>query len=232
MSGHILLVDDERALVKGLSATLRHAGYRVTAAFDGDEALRKLAADKPDLVLLDLMLPGVDGLTLCRRIRQVGDIPVIMLTARAEDADKVVGLEVGADDYVTKPFNARELVARVRAVLRRAGKTPSDAETPIFRVGDLCVDPARRTATLQDRALDLPPREFDLLAFLAANPDRVWTRTELLDRVWGIEFLGDDRTVDSHVRRLREKIEDDPARPRRIVTSWGKGYMLVSPEFP
>lgn len=232
MSHHILLIDDERAFVKGLTATLSHAGYRVSAAYDGEEALRKLAAEKPDLVLLDLMLPGVDGLALCRRIRQAGGMPVIMLTARAEDVDKVIGLEVGADDYVTKPFNARELIARIRAVLRRAGGAAAEDSQPVYRVGELEIDPARRTATLSERPLDLTPREFDLLAFLAARPDRVWTRTELLDKVWGVDFLGDDRTVDSHIRRLREKIETAPARPRRIVTSWGKGYMLVSPEWP
>lgn len=234
MNAKILLVDDEPAFVKGLTATLAHHGYAVVTAHDGDEAWAKLRSEKPDLVLLDVMLPGMDGMTLCQRIRQAGPTPVIMLTARSDDVDRILGLELGADDYVVKPFNARELLARIRAVLRRSaargGTAPWDPGE-VLCLGRLEVDMARCLARLDGHPLDLTPREFDLLAFLARRPDRVFTREQLLRQVWGDDYFGDDRTVDVHVRRLREKIETDPARPDRLLTLRGRGYLLATEGF-
>jgi DNA-binding response OmpR family regulator len=234
----ILIVDDEASLTKGLRLTFEREGFNVLTAAGGHEALRLLADEPPDLVILDLMLPGVGGLDVCRRLRADADarvrgVPVIMLTARDDDIDKVVGLEVGADDYVTKPFNSRELVARARAVLRRreldllsaapAGTPAAEPERPL-RFRDLVIDTARRRVTVGHRVVPLTATEFDLLAFLAASPGRVYAREQLLSAVWGYEFTGADRTVDVHVRRLREKLEADPARPVYVLTSWGRGY--------
>jgi DNA-binding response OmpR family regulator len=211
----------------GLTASLRQAGYEVIAAYAGEPAWAAFQERKPDLVLLDIMLPGVDGLALCQRIRQQGGTPVIMLTARGDAVDKIVGLELGADDYITKPFNVRELLARMKAVLRRAGTQPAAVER--LRFGSVEVDLARQSVTRRGEPVTLAPKEYDLLAFLALHPHRVFTRDELLERVWGYDFPGDDRTVDVHIRRLREKLEDDPARPALIITRWGRGYYLESP---
>ncbi len=227
MPVRVLLVDDERAFVRGLSASLRQAGYEVIAAHDGAQAWARLAADRPDLVLLDIMLPGEDGLSLCRRLRGLGSTPVIMLTARNDDVDKIVGLELGADDYITKPFNVRELLARMKAVLRRAGPQPAQAGERL-RYGSLEIDLARQAVSAAGQSVALAPKEYDLLAFLATHPDRVWGREELLTRVWGYDFPGDDRTVDVHIRRLREKLEANPASPVLIMTRWGKGYYMES----
>ncbi|WP_374713726.1 response regulator [Symbiobacterium terraclitae] len=227
MPVRVLLVDDERPFVMGLTASLRQAGYDVSAAHDGESAWAAFREQAPDLVLLDIMLPGVDGLELCRRIREHSGTPVIMLTARGEDVDKIVGLEIGADDYITKPFNVRELLARMKAVLRRSAAVPAAPER--LRFGAVEVDLARQAVTRGGRPVPLAPKEYDLLAFLAQHPNRVFGRDELLQRVWGYDFPGDDRTVDVHIRRLREKLEEDPGRPALILTRWGKGYYLADP---
>lgn len=219
----ILLIDDERSFVRGLMASLRQAGYEVVPAYDGEQGLLRFQEGRPDLVLLDIMLPGVDGLSLCQRIRQQGNTPVIMLTARADDVDKILGLELGADDYITKPFNARELMARIKAVLRRTGASPDGR---VLHLGRCEIDLARQAVSCEKRPVALTPKEYDLIAFLAMNAGRVFTRDDLLARVWGYEFPGDDRTVDVHIRRLREKLETDPAAPALILTRWGRGYYL------
>jgi two-component system, OmpR family, response regulator ResD len=223
----ILVVDDDPTVAEVVAGYLDRAGFMVDRAADGLEAVAKATATPPDLVVLDLMLPGLDGLEVCRRIRERGPVPVVMLTARGEEDDRILGLEVGADDYVTKPFSPRELVLRVRSVLRRAGTPP--APGPWLRSGPLALDPTARRATRDGAELPLTTREFDLLAFLLRHPGRVMGREELMHRVWGWEF-GDLSTVTVHVRRLREKIEDDPARPRLISTVWGVGYRFDPPE--
>ncbi|HEY8347844.1 MAG TPA: response regulator transcription factor [Symbiobacteriaceae bacterium] len=223
---HILMVEDEPGVVKGLRLSLEQAGFRVSTAADGRTALQMIRDGHYDLILLDLMLPEVDGLTLCREIRKRGDTPIIMVTARSEDVDKILGLEMGADDYITKPFNTRELIARCRAVLRRARQGGTGPEGQVIRAGDLVIDPARRRAALAGRHLELTAREFDLLTLLARHPGVVYTRQQLLDLVWGYDFVGDERTVDVHIRRLREKVEPDPSHPRYIRTKWGVGYYL------
>ncbi|OGN82432.1 MAG: DNA-binding response regulator [Chloroflexi bacterium GWC2_73_18] len=220
----ILVVDDERNIVDLVRLYLEKEGFKVLAARDGREALVLHERHDPSLVILDLMLPELDGREVCREIRRRGETPIIMLTARAEDVDTIVGLELGADDYVTKPFNPRELVARVRAVLRRADATARGAR-PI-EVGDLRVDPRRREAYVGERRLDLRPREFDLLAALARDPGVVHTRDALLENVWGTDFPGETRTVDVHVAAVRARLGDDgPA----IETVRGVGYRLVPP---
>lgn len=211
-----------------VTAYLTRAGMRVRRASDGPSAVACAEAHLPDLVVLDLMLPGLDGFEVYRRISELGPVPVIMLTARSTEGDRVRGLELGADDYVTKPFSPRELVLRARSVLRRARPAVLDtadipAVPPVLRVGDLTLDAAGHRATKAGRALSLTSREFDLLAFLADNAGQVFTRTELMRQVWGWEY-GDESTVTVHVRRLREKIEDDPHQPKMIVTIWGVGY--------
>jgi DNA-binding response OmpR family regulator len=225
MGQRVLVVDDDPTVSDVVRRYLEHAGFEVTLAADGPAALQSVSAARPDLVVLDLMLPGLDGLEVCRRLRsQDKDLPVVMLTALGEEADRVVGLSLGADDYVTKPFSPRELVLRVQSVLRRARPAVDPTALPETLVdGDLVVDPARRVARLRGTELGLTVREFDLLAFLMRHPGRAFRRAELLEAVWGWTF-GDQSTVTVHVRRLREKVEDDPARPSRIVTVWGVGY--------
>lgn len=223
---HILIVDDEPGLVKGLRLSLEHAGFRVSTAADGRDALERVTTGDFDLILLDLMLPEVDGLTVCREVRQKSRTPIIMLTARADDVDKILGLEFGADDYVTKPFNSRELIARIRALLRRVELDEQPGPGRRLALGNLVLDPPRRRAEVGGRPLDLTAREYDLLELLARHPGVVYTRQQLLDLVWGYDFSGDDRTVDVHVRRLREKLEPDPSHPRYLLTKWGVGYYL------
>ncbi|WP_433893584.1 response regulator transcription factor [Streptomyces sp. CA-111067] len=217
----VLVVDDDPTVAEVVASYLDRAGFAVERAADGPSAVARAAAARPDLVVLDLMLPGMDGLEVCRRIREDGPLPVVMLTARGDEDDRILGLEVGADDYVTKPFSPRELVLRVESVLRRAGSAP--APGPWLRSGRLALDPAARRALRGTDELLLTVREFDLLAFFLRHPGRVLGREELMRRVWGWEF-GDLSTVTVHVRRLREKVEDDPARPRLISTVWGVGY--------
>jgi two-component system, OmpR family, response regulator ResD len=227
----VLVVDDDPTVAEVVAGYLTRAGFAVDRAADGPTAVARSIAHRPDLVVLDLMLPGMDGLEVCRRIRQDGPVPVIMLTARGEEEDRILGLEVGADDYVTKPFSPRELVLRVESVLRRAGAAATDrtaSPEPWLRAGTLALAPAARRATRGGTELALTIREFDLLAFFLRNPGRVLGREELMRRVWGWEF-GDLSTVTVHVRRLREKIEDDPARPRLISTVWGVGYRFDPP---
>lgn len=221
MSEKILLVDDEPDLRETLAFNLRAAGYHVVTAETGPAALQQARAEQPDLVILDLMLPELDGLTVCRSLRAVSDVPILMLTARTGELDKIVGLESGADDYMTKPFGLGELQARIRALMRRAG--PRGAGDEIVS-GDLTLNLVSRRAFLRDRELLLSPKEFSLLAELMRHQGAVLSRDLLLTRVWGYDFYGDSRTVDVHVRWLREKIEAEPAHPERIVTVRGIGY--------
>ena len=218
----VLVVDDEPIVREVVVRYLEREGYRTLEAANGDRARELVERESPQLVVLDLMLPGTDGLALCRWIRSRSDLPVIMLTARGEKADRIVGLELGADDYVTKPFSPRELAARVRTVLRRA--TPPVPKQERLSFDGLAIDAASREVRKAGRPLQLTAKEFDLLWFLASHPQRVFSRDQLMDRVWGYEAALDTGTVTVHVRRLREKIEDDPSRPRYLQTVWGVGY--------
>jgi DNA-binding response OmpR family regulator len=221
----ILVVDDEPTIREVVVRYLEREGYRTLEAADGDEARRLLEQDPPNLVVLDLMLPGTDGLALCRWLRARSAVPVIMLTARGDEADRIIGLELGADDYVTKPFSPRELVARVKTVLRRSRPDPGAAER--LTVGELEIDSSSREVLRAGRPLRLTAKEFDLLWFLASHPRRVFSRDQLMDRVWGYAAAFDTGTVTVHMRRLREKIEADPSRPRHLETVWGVGYRLT-----
>lgn len=225
MPARILVVDDERPLVESIRYSLEREGFTCTAAFRGDEGLDLAIRERPDLIILDLMLPGLDGLEVCRRIRRSSDVPIIMLTAKESEADRVAGLELGADDYVIKPFSMRELVARIRSVLRRSSAVPPTPE--VTTIGDIRLDRASRDVHVKSRRVELTAKEFDLLAFLMQNNGRVLTREVLLDRVWGSDFFGEPRTVDVHIRWLREKIEPDPAVPRFIQTVRGVGYKFA-----
>ncbi|MDR7485438.1 MAG: response regulator transcription factor [Armatimonadota bacterium] len=229
-SARILVVDDEPHIVELVRYNLLQEGYDVLAARDGEAALEKVRSDRPDLVILDIMLPGLDGLEVCRRLRRESSVPIIMLTAKGGELERVVGLEVGADDYVTKPFSPRELVARVRAVLRRRVREVSPPSTEPIRIGELSIDPTTREVRLGGRPVDLTAREFDLLWLLMRHPNRVFTRDFLLEHLWGYDFYGSTRTVDMHISRLREKIEDDPGQPTYIVTVRGVGYKLRGAE--
>lgn len=221
----ILVVDDDPTVSEIVARYLERDGYAVETVADGRVALDRALADPPDLVVLDLMLPGMDGLEVCRRLRALAPVPIVVLTARGQEADRIVGLELGADDYVSKPFSTKELVARVRAVLRRAKGplAPTPAGTPLHVDGDLEVDIAARQARRAGAVVALTAREFELLAFLIRHPGQAFKREELLEHVWGYRY-GDKSTVTVHVRRLREKIEPDPAEPQRIATVWGVGY--------
>jgi DNA-binding response OmpR family regulator len=221
----VLVVDDEPIVREVVVRYLEQEGYGTLEAGDGAAARALLERENPALVVLDVMLPGTDGLSLCRWIRSRSDIPVIMLTARGEEADRIVGLELGADDYVTKPFSPRELTARVRSVLRRT--TPASATTGVLRFDGLELDAAAREVRKNGSPLRLTAKEFDLLLFLASNPRHVFSRAQLMDRVWGYEAALDTGTVTVHVRRLREKVEDEPSHPRRLETVWGVGYRFV-----
>jgi DNA-binding response OmpR family regulator len=220
----ILVVEDEGSIASFVSLYLKNAGYTVRTAANGSEALAQVAAQMPNLIVLDLMLPDIDGIEVCKRIRQSSDVPILMLTARDEDVDKIIGLEVGADDYLTKPFNPRELVARVKSILRRAAPERRERESEVIEHGDLHIDAGRREVKVGEEEIQLAPKEFDLLWELLDHRGLVLTRDQLLERVWGYTFAGDTRTVDVHVRQLRRKLGD--ASP--IVTVWGVGYK-VSP---
>jgi DNA-binding response OmpR family regulator len=224
----ILLVDDEPNILELCRLYLETAQFRVVTAADGAGALEQVRAQRPDLVVLDLMLPDVDGWEVCRRIRADGDLPIIMLTARTEDVDKIIGLELGADDYIAKPFNPRELTARIRAVLRRAS-APLEASSPVLACGDVTVDPGRRVAAVDDRDLALRSREFDLLHCLMRHRDLALSRDQLLRQVWGYDFPGETRTVDVHVAALRKALIGSQVE---IETVWGVGYRLRGPSTP
>ena len=223
----ILVVDDEASIVTMLAYNLKKEGYDVVTAEDGEVALEKFESEKPDLLLLDIMMPKMDGYEVCRKIREKSNVPIIMLTARADEVDKVVGLDMGADDYVTKPFGNRELIARVKANLRRSDIAPvtnneKDGNNQVY--GDLNIDFDRYEVTKRGEVINLTLREFELLTFLATQTPTIFTRENLLEKVWGYEYFGDVRAVDVTIRRLREKIEDDPSKPKYIVTKRGVGY--------
>jgi two-component system, OmpR family, response regulator RegX3 len=219
----VLVVEDEESFSDALSYMLRREGFEVAVAATGPDALAEFDSSGADLVLLDLMLPGLSGTEVCRQLRQRSTVPVIMLTARDSEIDKVVGLELGADDYVTKPFSSRELVARIRAVLRRRGE-PEELLSSTLEAGPVRMDVDRHVVTVNGRAVQLPLKEFDLLELLLRNAGRVLTRGQLIDRVWGADYVGDTKTLDVHVKRLRAKIEPDPGSPRHLVTVRGLGY--------
>jgi DNA-binding response OmpR family regulator len=221
----ILVVDDEVKIAHLVRDYLENAGYRVVLAYDGKTAMAQFRHEQPDLVVLDLNLPGMDGIDVARAIRRERNAPIVMLTARVEETDRIVGLELGADDYVTKPFSPRELVARVRAVLRRVGET--EPASPLLRVHDLTIDVEKRTVARRGGAIDLTTTEFDLLTVLARDPGRVFSRMELLDRVQGTAFEGYERTIDVHIKNLRRKLEPDPRHPTYILTVYGAGYRFA-----
>lgn len=224
MTDHILVVDDEQRIIDLAKMYIEQEGYRITFATDGVTALDMILNENPSLVVLDLMLPGMDGLEVCRRVRSTSDVPIIMLTARSDDIDKIVGLELGADDYLTKPFNPRELVARIKAILRRSDRKTASDSTPIT-IGNLTIAPDRRSVIVDGESVDLRMKEFDLLQTLAENQDMVFSRERLLDVVWGYNFAGETRTVDVHIAHLRHKLKKmSPS----IETVWGVGYKLVA----
>jgi DNA-binding response OmpR family regulator len=228
MASKILIVEDDANLADTLKYNLRKEGYEVLSAADGAEALETARRENPELIILDIMLPIISGLEVCRILRKEMIVPILMLTARADETDKIVGLDIGADDYMTKPFSLRELLARVRAMLRRSkmgDATPATADTPIS-FGDIRVDVARHRASKNGNVLELTPKEFDVLVFMARNKGFVFSRSQLLEKVWGYDFAGDTRTVDVHIRWLREKIEDNPNEPLILVTVRGVGYKL------
>lgn len=225
----ILVVDDERVMVKGIKFNLENEGYQVDTGSDGEEAVDKARTGQYDLIILDLMMPKIDGLQACMKIREFSNVPVIMLTAKSEDADKIIGFECGADDYITKPFNILELKARIRALLRRAGAAAQQQrEADRLTQGSITLDVAERAAWRDGEPVELTAKEFDLMALLMQNPGRVYSRENLLNLVWGYEYIGEFRTVDVHIRRLREKLEPDPANPEHILTKWGVGYYLAN----
>ncbi|MCR5823670.1 MAG: response regulator transcription factor [Lachnospiraceae bacterium] len=223
MGRKILVVDDEKLIVKGIKFSLEQDEYEVDCAYDGEEALEKVRNNGYDLVILDLMLPKMNGYDVCRELREFSDVPVIMLTAKDQDMDKIMGLEYGADDYVTKPFNIVEVKARIKAILRRVGRKEEKEQT-VTVFGELTVDPENRRALVNGADAGLTAKEFEILQLLSSNPDKIYDRDKLLTAIWGEDFYGDARTVDVHIRRLREKIEKDPGNPIYIHTKWGIGY--------
>ncbi len=223
----VLVVDDEQPIVEAVAYNLKKEGYLVETAADAEQCLALVRREAPDLILLDVMLPSASGFEICKMLRKQGSIPIIMLTARADETDRVVGLELGADDYVVKPFNMRELMARVKSVLRRATSEPAQDDMTLLS-GNLSIDPVRHEVSLNNVMLSLAPKEFDLLRFLMAHPGQVFTRQVLLDRVWGAEAYVEERTVDVHMRWLREKVESSPSHPVRLLTVRGVGYKFQS----
>jgi DNA-binding response OmpR family regulator len=228
MSDKILIVEDELTLQETLAYNLEHQGYQVFTASDGNKAIEMAKECDPDLILLDIMLPGIDGFEVCRILRKDMLVPILMLTARDDEIDRVVGLEVGADDYLTKPFSMRELVARVKALLRRVrqmqSNNPAEEKHQIFDFGNLRIDESRHEVSLDENPINLKPKEYDLLLYLAYHRGHILSREQILEEVWGWDYFGDSRTVDVHVRWLREKIESDPAKPNRIITIRSAGY--------
>lgn len=226
MAKRILLVDDEPLILKGLKFSLEQDGYETDTAADGEEALAKMQAGGYDIVLLDVMLPKLSGIEVCQTIRETSNVPIIMLTAKGEDMDKILGLEYGADDYMTKPFNILEVKARIKSILRRTSTVP---ETPKLELTarDITINIGNRSVTAHGEPVNLTVKEFDLLQLFMKNPGRVYSRDELLETIWGFDYLGDVRTVDVHIRRLREKIEQDSTKPSYIMTKWGVGYYFA-----
>lgn len=229
MSKKILVVDDEKSIVDILKLNLQNEGYTVYEAYDGEEAVMKASAIEPDLILLDVMLPKLDGFSVCKKIRETSSVPILMITAREEEVDKVLGLELGADDYITKPFSVRELLARIKANMRRLEQdnTPRTENNDIVNVGRFTLDCNRYELYKNGELIDLTVREFELIKFLSAQPNKIYSRKSLLEYVWDYEYYGDVRTVDVTVRRVREKIEDDPSQPRHIMTKRGVGYYFA-----
>lgn len=225
MAKKVLVVDDEKLIVKGIRFSLEQDGMEVECAYDGEEALRLATENAYDMILLDLMLPKMDGFEVCQRIREFSNVPVVMLTAKGDDMDKILGLEYGADDYITKPFNILEVKARIKAIMRRTGtKESAPAKVKTIESGDLKLDLESRRLFILGREVNLTAREFELLELFVTNPNKVFSREKLLELVWGVDYPGDVRTVDVHVRRLREKIESNPSEPKYVHTKWGVGY--------
>ena len=225
MAKKVLVVDDEKLIVKGIRFSLEQDGMEVTCAYDGEEALRLAQENKFDMILLDIMLPKMDGFEVCQAIREFSNMPIVMLTAKGDDMDKILGLEYGADDYITKPFNILEVKARIKAIMRRtAASEPKEENSKVIESGDLKLDCESRRLFVQGREINLTAKEFDLLELLVMNPNKVYSRENLLNIVWGYEYPGDVRTVDVHIRRLREKIETNPSEPKYVHTKWGVGY--------
>lgn len=225
MAKKVLVVDDEKLIVKGIRFSLEQDGMEVDCAYDGEEALKMAQEKEYDMVLLDIMLPKLTGLEVCQQIREFSSVPVVMLTAKGDDMDKILGLEYGADDYITKPFNILEVKARIKAIMRRTGKKNAVApQSRVIEVGDMVLDCEGRRISIGGREINLTAKEFDVLELLVMNPNKVYSRENLLNIVWGYEYLGDVRTVDVHIRRLREKIEANPSEPKYVHTKWGVGY--------
>lgn len=226
----VLIVDDEKTIVKGIKFSLEQDGMETDCAYDGEEALKYAREKEYDVILLDLMLPIIDGLSVCRQIREFSNVPIIMLTAKGEDMDKIMGLEYGADDYITKPFNILEVKARIKAIMRRSktAKPEEEVVSKIAEFGELKVDCDSRRVFIHNEEVNLTAKEFDLLELLMFNPNKVYSRENLLNTVWGYDYPGDVRTVDVHIRRLREKIEKNPSEPKYIHTKWGVGYFFQS----
>lgn len=221
----VLVVDDEKSIVKGIKFSLEQDDMQVDVAYDGEEAVEKARDNKYDIILLDIMLPVYSGLEVCQMVREFSDVPIIMLTAKGDDMDKILGLEYGADDYITKPFNILEVKARIKAILRRNIKSSNDSSgTKLIETKDLRIDLDSRRVYIEGKEVNLTAKEFDLVYLLVSNPDKVYSREQLLKTIWGVSYPGDARTVDVHVRRLREKIETTPATPKYIHTKWGVGY--------
>ncbi len=225
MGKRVLVVDDEKLIVKGIRFSLEQDGMKVDCAYDGEEALKLARENAYDMILLDIMLPKHDGFEVCQQIREFSDVPIVMLTARSEDMDKILGLEYGADDYITKPFNILEVKARIKAIMRRTGKrNPEKPNEKMIIKGSMKIDCESRRVVIDEKEVNLTAKEFDLLELLAMNPNKVYSRENLLNIVWGYEYPGDARTVDVHIRRLREKIETNPSDPKYVYTKWGVGY--------
>lgn len=225
MGKRVLIVDDEKLIVKGIRYSLEQDSMEVDAAYDGEEAMALIRENPYDMILLDVMLPKYDGFEVCRYVREFSDVPIIMLTAKGDDMDKILGLEYGADDYITKPFNILEVKARIKAIMRRTRKKDGDGrDNKNIVKGDMKIDCESRRVTIGEREVNLTAKEFDLLEFLAMNPNKVYSRENLLNIVWGYEYPGDARTVDVHIRRLREKVETNPSDPKYVYTKWGVGY--------
>ncbi len=223
----LLIVDDEPSIVKGLKYSLEQEGYEIEAAYTGDEALQKFAAAPFDMVLLDVMLPGLSGMEVCQRIRETSSVPIIMVTAKGEDMDKILGLEYGADDYLTKPFNVMELKQRIKTVFRRVASAPAESAARVVSAGELSVNLDNRTASIAGRDVSLTAKEFELLALFITNRGKLYTREQLLQLIWSGDFTGDSRTLDVHISRLRDKIEKNPKQPEYIMTKWSVGYYFA-----